>query len=91
MKKAFADIGNFSDIYEGQDAEADKKDGALASKEEQVEDLVSQLKRDQRDLKKRLKKSFLDSNVDTAGVAMDLEVIEKKLAYNESLQEQLFV
>jgi predicted ATP-binding protein involved in virulence len=90
MKNAFDSIGNFASIYDSQDAAADKKDGAFAAKEEQIEDLVSQLNRDKRDLSKKLKKSFLDSNMDSAGIAMDLEVIEKKLEYNKTLQAQLF-
>lgn len=90
MKNSFENIGNFSDIYDGQDAEADKKDSALFAKEEQVEDLVAQLKRDKRDLKKKLKKSFLDSGMDTAGILMDLEVIDKKLELNKQLKENLF-
>jgi len=90
MKNSFDSIGSFSSIYDSQDAEADKKDGALAAKEEQVEDLVSQLRRDKRELEKRLKKSFLDSNMDTAGILMDLEVVEKKLELNAQLQEKLF-
>jgi predicted ATP-binding protein involved in virulence len=90
MKNSFDGIGNFSDIYDSQDAEADKKEGALGAKEEQVEDLVSQLKRDKRDLNKKLKKSFLDANMDTAGILMDLEVVEKKLELNAQLQDKLF-
>jgi hypothetical protein len=90
MKNSFDNIGDFASIYDGQDAAADKKDGALAAKEEQVEDLVSQLKRDKRDLSKKLKKSFLDSNMDTAGILMDLEVVDKKLELNSQLQDQLF-
>jgi len=90
MKNEFDEIGSFASIYASQDAEADKKDGAFAAKEEQVEDLVSHLKRDKRDLTKKLKKSYLDSNMDTAGILMDLEVVGKKLALNATLQEKLF-
>ena len=90
MENGFEKLEGFSTIYDSQDAAADKKDGALAAKEEQVEDLVSQLKRDKRDLSKKLKKSFLDSNMDTAGVLMDLEVVNKKLELNATLQEKLF-
>lgn len=90
MKNGFDEIGTFADIYDSQDAEADKKDGALSAKEEQVEDLVSQLKRDKRDLTKKMKKSFLDSNMDTAGILMDLEVVNKKLELNAQLQDKLF-
>jgi len=90
MKNGFEKLEGFAAIYDSQDAEADKKDGAFAAKEEQVEDLVSQLKRDKRDLSKKLKKSYLDSNMDTAGILMDLEVVEKKLELNATLQEKLF-
>ena len=90
MKNAFDSIGNFGSIYDGQDAAADKKDSAFAAKEEQIEDLVSQLKRDKRELEKKLKTSFLNSSMDSAGIAMDLEVVDKKLEYNKALQAKLF-
>lgn len=86
----FEDIGSFADLYDAQDEAADKKDSALAAKEEQLEDMIAQLKRDRRDLSKKLKKSFLDSNLDSAGIAMDLEVVEKKLQYNKDLMGKLF-
>jgi hypothetical protein len=86
----FEDVGSFADIYDSQDEAADKKDAALSAKEEQLEDLISQLNRDKRDLAKKLRKSFLDSNLDSAGIAMDLEVVEKKLKYNEDLRDRLF-
>lgn len=86
----FDSIGSFDSIYESQDAAADKKDAAVAAKEEQIEDFISQLSRDKRDLQKKLKKSFLDANMDSAGIAMDLEVVEKKLQYNEELRDKLF-
>jgi chromosome segregation ATPase len=90
MNKSFENLGSFETLYESQNAETEKKNDALDEKEDQIDRIITQLKSDRKDLKKRLDRSYLNANEDSAGLLMDLEVIEKRLELNKTLREKLF-
>lgn len=86
----FGNIGNFENLYDAQNAETDRKNDALDEKEDQIDRIITQLKSDKKDLKKRLDRSYLNATEDSAGLLMDLQVVEKRLKLNQQLREQLF-
>lgn len=90
MSEKFTDLDSISTIYDAQDEQADKKDASISAKEEQIDILIMQLTQDARNTRLALKKSYINANLDSAGIAMDLEVIEKKLSYNQELKSKLF-
>lgn len=90
MNSKFENLTNFNTLYDAQNEEKDKRQDSLDEKEEQIENLISQLKRDKKELSKRLERSYLDSREDSVGLLMDLEVINKRLELNQNLRDKLF-
>jgi len=86
----FKDVRNFGDMYDSQNEEKEKKNDALDQKEDQIERIIVQLKSERKDLKKRLQRSYVNADEDSAGILMDLQVVEKRLNLNQDLKEKLF-
>jgi len=90
MKTNFENVGNFDALFDAQNEKTEQKRDAQDAKEDQLIGLIEQLKRDKKDAKKSLDRSYLDATSDSAGLLMDLEVIDKRLNLNQSLYNNLF-
>ena len=86
----FDNLRDFGSLYDAQNEEQDKRSDSLDEKEDQIDGIITQLKRERKELSKRLERSYLNSNEDSAGLLMDLEVVEKRLDLNQTLRDKLF-
>lgn len=90
MKNSFEGLESFSSLYDSKNEQQEKKEGLLIEKQEQIEEFVTQLKKNKRDLERELRNSYLNPRLDSAGILMDIEVVNKKLELNEVLLDKLF-